>query len=183
MPTIVIAEDQLYHRPAAIRRLLRPLRAGRDVPTQFYAGPVQRGKIIGAHEGALASSSYRNWHFRTFVREFWCQYFELWYLLQGKREWYLDRAYLNVFRLRAGPRVLEEFVCVHCDPDDDGAEPLRSYKRGPHLHVIRAEAPIPKSHFPLNLGHLKEVLVNVETLSRAIEQAVRVVCEEVLRRC
>lgn len=57
------------------------------------------------------------------------------------------------------------------------------YKKGPHLHIKAAEAPLPHAHFALNLGHLDAVLESVESLSEAIEYEIIMLKEEVLDRC
>jgi hypothetical protein len=57
------------------------------------------------------------------------------------------------------------------------------YKKGPHLHIKAAEAPLPHAHFALNLGHLDAVLESVESLSEAMRYGIIMLKEEVLDRC
>jgi hypothetical protein len=171
-------------RAPEVRNLLSPLLASQSrFHCGFEARKVNGGRVLVAHDNTRIGESYRDWTFRTFAKNFWCKYFELWKQIGQTQEWYLERAYLTILRPDIPNHDFDEYLCIHCDPNDLSAEPFGSYKRGPHLHVEMAEAPIPDCHFPLNLGHLQEVLSSVNSLTEALRQAVEVLSHEFLARC
>lgn len=94
----------------------------------------------------------------------------------------MERAYFSLRRIISPLAKVEEILCIHSDPLCCDAEPVGSYKRGPHLHVSIAQAPIPDAHFPLALGHLQHVLESCDALSQAMALAIRVVRDEVVSR-
>lgn len=180
MPTIVIDLDQLNPRVTVVRSILQPLKRGRPVPCAMPPHQYQGGKFIAAHDGGKLGDHPRDWNFRTFAHNIWCQYFELWKPNDTHSQWSLDKAYLTLLAMNREQRKLEELICVHCDPDATDEEPLRTFKRGPHLHVVKS--PLAKSHFPLNLGHLDAVLFSVDSLTSALQGAIAVLAEEVVKR-
>ena len=171
-----------YGRQSQIRRLLSHLiaesHAGGPVIQQTM---VARVWVLGAHDGSPPVGSYREWRFATSHPDFRGNYYEIWTLTDTRRL-HLRAAYLTLYRVVRGPVPSEiEFLALHCDPlepDDD----VGVYKRGPHLHVSSAENPIPQAHLALNRGHLNQVLQTIGSLTSALEQAVRMLREEVLDR-
>lgn len=182
VPLLRINIDSLHSRQNPIRRMLRPLRKHSDVGCSLSKGKYAGGKIVAAHDAPAPSGDPRNWRFRTFVPGVFAQYFELWIPCSGDRGLALNRAYLHVLQLNAERRALAEVLCLHSDPTATDNEPLRAYKQGPHVHVKLAEPPLPQSHFPLNLGHLEQVLDSVASLTTAMQSAVQVITNEVLNR-
>ncbi len=181
MASIKIPEKDLRKRIREIQNLLPPLCAGRQVPCQFYKNIVSGGRVIAAHDGDPTDSDYLGWKFRSFAGPLWCQYYEIWKPKNGNL-WHLIRAYLNIYKIDPNTHSLKEIICIHCDPNDESDEPMRTFKRGPHLHVKAANEPLPKCHFPLNLDSLNRILSSRSLMTRAFEQAIKVVCKEVLER-
>jgi len=179
MCSLSVTHEELKSRPAALRGILRTLRRSRGtLGCDIIPGaPVFRATVIAAHEGALSHTDYRDLRFRTSAPDIRAQYFEIWKETGGTVPWCLHQAYLNLFRLDKAEHRLEEIISIHCDPGDE-----HEYKKGPHLHVQRAEPPLPKCHFPLNSMELDRVLASAADLTRAIENAVQNVCREVLQR-
>lgn len=184
MAIISININNLHSRQSSIRRLLRPLRRDkkRDVGCKIAGGKHFGGKIVAAHDGS-PSDDPLNWYFKTFIEGIWGQYFELWKPYNNDAKLLLERAYLHIFKIGTKRGSLKEFLFVHCDPNTKEEEPLAKYKKGPHLHVKAADEPLPKSHFALNMGNLDEVLTSLNSLTKAIEGAVRIISDEVLKRC
>ncbi len=182
VPVLRINIDRLHSRQDPIRHMLRPLRDGYDVGCSVGKGKYAGGKIVAAHDAPTPSGDPRDWRFRTFVPGISGQYFELWMPWNSDRSLVLNRAYLHILQLNREKCVLAEILCLHSDPAATDNEPLRTYKRGPHLHVKLAEPPLPQSHFPLNLGHLEQVLDSVGSLTNAMRSAVEVISNEVLKR-
>ena len=180
---IRLPEKELVRRRALIGRLLVDLRADKKhrPACDFYRGPELDRKVLAAHDGLVGGEHYRDWMFRTGAPAVWGQYFEIWSPEDvGQRSWTLQAAYLTILEIRKSGRT--EILGIHCDPADGSSEPTRSFKRGPHLHVTCAREPLPKSHFPLNYGHLSNVLQDSAALTKAIRDAVFVVRREVLER-
>lgn len=107
-------------------------------------------------------------------------YFELWRRGRGAREqfWYLDRAYLTLFA--PGSDGCNEYVCLHCDPNEPDEMQHSMYKRVPHLHINAAPAPFPHAHLALNLGFKDQVLESVSSLTDAMEYAMLMLREQIL---
>ncbi len=119
--------------------------------------------------------------FRTGARGVWAQYFEVWSPEDVRQKsWTLNAAYLTILELDRNNNT--EILGIHCDPTDRSNEPISSFKRGPHLHVKCAREPLPKSHFPLNYGHLSDVLRDCNALTKALEDAIFIIRTEVLER-
>lgn len=173
---IQITPEDLANRGEDIRRLLRPLARVHDGPAwqqRTYIGAY----VIGTHDGSPSSSDYRDWRFATFVHAYRAMYFELWRL--ELRKWYLDRAYLSLFRTEQETRLETEMISLHCDPNEPPSR-HSPYKIGPHLHIKVAEHPIPLAHIALNKCHLPEVLSSPQALSIAMSEAVLMLKEQFL---
>lgn len=177
MENIRIKVRELGSRGNNIQRSLRRISRIRGGPA-WYPRSSSRDLIIATYDGTQPTSDYRQWRFSTFVPRFKAMYFERWMRTADNEEyWYLDRAYLSIFHLfdRNDER---EFICLHSDPNADDEKKM--YKKGPHLHIIAAQDPLPHAHFALNLGHLEDVLTSIDTLSDAIDIALNMLKEEVL---
>ena len=191
MASVQINMSELNTRIRSIRELLLPLRqSGVTVACQICKHPYNGCKVIAAHDGIESHhrmkiksvENFRDWHFQTFASNVMAQYFELWKPFDGDSKLMLYRAYLNVVVVNRETRNFDKLVSVHCDPCEVGETRQVLYKQGPHLHVQKAGSPIPKCHFPLNLGNLNKVLASVDNITNALKDAVTVVCDEVLLR-
>ena len=170
-----LAEKQLVSRPVAIRRMLKPLRGSTEVACDFARTPGVGTRVIAAHDGGvLANAHYRDWRFRTRCGLIHAQYHEVWRDRGSGLEFSWERGYLHLYR-RESPAELKPIVALHCDPLDESG-----YKRGPHVHVIASEQPLPHCHFALNLGELEEVLASAPSLTAALGRAVRLLNDEVV---
>jgi hypothetical protein len=177
MPLVVSTIRDLALRGTQIQKLLRPL-------SPIYTGPawkrtaVRKSIIIAAHDGSPPASGYRDYRFPTFVPNFSAMYHEQWDEVNSQ-EVCLNRAYLNIYRTKATRLQEEEFICLHCDPNESDG-PHKFYKQGPHLHISVAGDPFHHSHIALNLSHLLEVLASVDSVFQALEIAVIMLREQVL---
>jgi len=177
MPTIEIASSDLRHRGACARQVLRHLVGRRG-------GPASDGKsragayIIGMHDGAPPSSNVGDWRFATTVHQFRANYSEVWEEV-NEGAWCLRSAYLNIYRTDPATHHESAFLSLHCDPNEADDAPHARYKRGPHLHIEAAVAPLPHAHLALCLGNLDVALSSVDSLTQAMEQAIMMLKEEV----
>lgn len=176
---IVISSRHLRSRGGQIRRLLRPLVRDPGGPAfkTVYWRPGE--VVVAAHDGSAVGKQYREWSFATFVHDVRGTYFEKWNQ-DDNDSWGLHRAYLSLLRIDRMRQSQKELLALHCDPREPDEAPHSIYKRGPHLHVQDASDPIPHAHIALNIGHLEQVLSSVDSLSTAMNLAVRMLKEEIL---
>ena len=177
MPIIQITSKELKSRGQHIRELLRPLSKQEDGPA-WQPKTTPYNYVIGTHDGSPSSSSHQDWRFATFVPDLQAGYFELWRRID--EFWYLDRAYLNIFKTDPIARTEKKFLSLHCDPNEPDDSPHAIYKRGPHLHIQAARDPFPHAHIALAGRHLDVVLDSFESLFQAMEWAVHMLKEQVL---
>ena len=177
MPFIQVTSKELGARGQYVRELLRPLTRRMDGPA-WQRKTTQYTWIIGTHDGAPPHSSPQEWRFATFVPDLRATYFELWRRVD-EESWCLHQAYLNIFRTDPAMREESKFLSLHCDPNESDDAPHATYKKGPHLHIQAADDPFPHAHIALTGKHLDMVLSSVDSLSEAIEWAVRMIKEEV----
>ncbi|MCK5023571.1 MAG: hypothetical protein KAS04_05335 [Candidatus Aenigmarchaeota archaeon] len=187
MASIEIEADKLHERAHTVQNMLTPLRPVQKsrrilVACKLCKKQYRGCKVVAAHEGIKNGESFDKWYFRTFATDIWSQYSEFWKPINGQRKYFLNRAYLNILITNRETHKFDKLVSIHCDPYDKGNEPLCTYKRGPHLHVQKAEHPIPKCHFPLNLTELNKILSSIEKITTALEDAIKIICNEVLSR-
>lgn len=180
MKSIQIESAHLSFRGKLVRKMLVPLTKRPDGPA-CQPKSIRRTYIIGAHDGSPPTSDYRDWRFATCVPNYRAMYFELWREIDNIN-WYLDRAYLSIYRI-VDPHILleSEILCLHCDPNEPDDAPHSIYKKGPHLHILEASEPIPHSHIALQQEkHIPLVLGSVESLMEAMTWAIKMIREEVL---
>jgi hypothetical protein len=174
--------DSLRGRGPQISEMLRPLVGSRRVA--FSTAPHRNEFIIAVHSGSRPDTLPREWRFTTPIRKIRGSYWERWAPSSEKRtRYYLEQAYLQLYRRDAVEDDEHELLALHCDPnepDDSGEITHAIYKRGPHIHVMTAQQPLPHSHFALNMGHLSDVLDSVENLSDAISLAITMIRDQVL---
>ncbi len=183
MPVLLDIDKLLHGRLRAVQAMLKPLaQAGRPIPCAFVpTRKAEISKIICAHGGGHVED-YTNIWFPTNARGVQAQYHEVWYPREEESEWVLERAYFSLRRTFLEITKIEEILCLHSDPLCADPEPLGSYKRGPHLHVSLAPAPIGDAHFPLNLQQLNEVLASCDNLSESLALAICVIQHEIIAK-
>ncbi len=127
--------------------------------------------------------SYRDWRFKTNCAQLSGQYFDDWYPVDDTHQWSLERAYFQLFRMKSRSDS-SEFVALHCDPDEDlvNGEPWHSYKKGPHIHVRAADAPLPRAHLALADGYLSEVLQDLDGLEISLQRGINLIRHEIIGR-
>lgn len=181
--SIEININQLHARVNLVRDLLIPLREQHlpvacDISRHQFFGC----KVIAAHDGVPINKNFREMYFKTFTTDILGQYYELWKPIDKQEKLCLNRAYLNVSIVNRNTHTYDKLVSIHCDPYEENNEVSCLYKRGPHLHVQKAEHPIPKCHFPLNFSELDNILSSVHNITEALKNAIKIVKDEVLIR-
>ena len=176
---IAAALRELKTRTRQIVKLLRPIRPGADVGCTIVPGPQQASLGLCAHEGGeyVPVRRYREMRFRTRAQGLWAQYFEIWRERPGQDRLALEQICLNVYSVRSASDVLHPLVSIHSEPTDTS-----DMKKGPHLHVVQAEDPLPHCHFPLDYGRLDGVLKSAQSLTDALRNAVTILDKEVVAR-
>lgn len=179
MNTILLGIEDISRRGNEISKILRPLcRIPYGPAYELRQGKAGR-KIIATHEGAPLRSDYTDWRFATQSPGYWASYYEMWTSIDEQYdEFCLDRAYLTIYRNQ------EEFICLHCDPneDDNDDQKMVEYKRCPHLHIKRAEEPIPKAHIAISIGNIEEVLANADNITDILKCGIQMIKIEIMDR-
>ena len=174
--TVSLDEPGLVGRRAAVLRLLKPLRGQQIVACDFDPSALGGGRVLGAHDGPSSrGGNHRSWYFQTSVKIIRAQYFEVWREVGAGPRFELSQAYLHLFRFESASEKPYEVLALHADPSDD-----HRYRKGPHIHVMRAEQPLPHCHIPLNLERLDEVTSSMTSLHKALKTAITLVADEVL---
>lgn len=179
MDKILLSPRNISHRGKTITKILKPL-------SRIPYGPAYNIKqggagiiIIGTHEGAPSHSEYTSWRFATQSPGYWASYYEMWTSINEEdSQFCLERAYLTIYRNQ------EEFLCLHCDPNEEDIDnPNKAaYKKCPHLHIKRAEEPIPKAHIAISVGNITEVLANATNLTDTLECGIQMIKDEIMDR-
>jgi hypothetical protein len=183
MPRVVLDDKAVAQRGAQIPDLLRPIRGEIGGPAwQRLSG---QGGIIYATRDATIEADYAGWRFATFLPDFYAAYHELWMPLDSKKQkqWCLNKAYLNIYRVDRLLRTQVEYICLHCDPEDaDSDDHKACYKQSPHIHVKAANDPIPKAHIALSHGFIDAVLKSHDDLFHAMYLGMELIRDEILLR-
>ncbi len=189
MNGLTLPSSYLYtDRVGRVEELLRPLCDGDTIHCTFVPGTPGNSKVISSlSRQAKTPDNYRDWRFPVRAApKVWFNYFEIWNLLNNGRDCRLYRAYLHLYLIDKSAQKLEQIVCVHSDPDEQPTDPDDDkqrrqclYKRGPHLHIMTA-GELAHCHFPLNLGHIDQVLSTIDDLTKAIADAVEIVRHEIV---
>jgi hypothetical protein len=195
MHPVKMSIEDLQSRGNDVRQMLIPIAAGKQGGPAWQPCSGSSEFVIGVHDGSPSGSDYRSWTFATVRADMRAQYFERWLKFEerGRELWYLERAYLNIFKVDLASRELIEFLCLHCDPVATADETLKEtspekytkllkqayYKKHPHLHVSTADAPFPHAHIALQVGYIDQILASVDSLSEAIRHAVQMIRDEV----
>ena len=172
---------ELVSRGEQICAMLRPLTGRARLAQAARQNP--RELLIAVHSGARPDTSPTDWRFTTITTGVRASYHERWLPSdETKKRYYLERAYLHLYRRLDGARETE-ILALHCDPNEpDDAGLLRHalYKRGPHIHVKGAPQPLPHSHIALNVGELPTVLSSAVSLSAAMASGILMIRDQVL---
>jgi hypothetical protein len=181
---IKLRTSALAKRVNLLRKVLEPLTNIKGGPAcRQSKGSNRREFIIGAYDGSQPAGGYTSWRFGTVAAKYQAMYYEIW--LQDRTQidlWSLERAYLHIYRIdpmkREDPET--EYVLLHCDPNEPSSAAHGIYKQGPHLHVQAAPDPLRHAHVALNLGHLRDILTDAQSFTKAFKLSVTMLREEVL---
>lgn len=181
LPLIQLDRDTLASRGREIRRMLRPLALVPGGPAWAPRSLQAGGLELGVHDDARPNGPVTDWRFSTKSSRIRANYHERWGPVSGEsRMLHLERAYLTIYQ-SASPAQEIELLALHCEPnepDSDGA----IYKRGPHIHIVAAQDPIPRAHIALTRGHIDEVLAATSNLTEALGWSIVMIQDEVLAR-
>jgi len=181
--SIEINVNQLHNRVNFVRGLLVPLRKdGLPVGCEICRYQHSGCKVIAAHDGVAGTKSFAEMYFKTFTIDILGQYYEFWKPKDKEGKLCLNRAYFNMYIVNRRTHGHDKLVSIHCDPYEENNEGSSLYKRGPHLHVQKAEHPLPKCHFALNFSELDNILSSIDAMTEALKNAITIVQDEVLIR-
>jgi hypothetical protein len=182
---ILITPTEYWNRIEIIKKLLEPLAVDRSL---FVSG--ESGYVLAARDrSSKPGARYDEMRFRTKANNLIAMYHERWLQgFKGREEFfYLDRAYLHFYLIESSSVDEKEFVLLHCDPNEPDNAAHAKYKQSLHLHIECSDSSCyphchvwPHAHIALNTGYLDHVLKDVKSLTKAIEEAVCMLREEVL---
>ena len=181
MPRIIRSDHEIYTRNSEISEMLRPLFAlkGKSGPACKHIPGGNNKLIFAAHQGN-PSEDFQKWRFNLYRSGYRAGYYEIWQPINPQKldSYFLIKAYLTIFKFS------DEFLCLHCDPEEPQIEGNNShiYKQLPHLHIIKSDNPLPKSHIAIGCGFIGEILSSDKELFNAISTAIGLVCDEILDR-
>jgi hypothetical protein len=172
--------------------MLRPLRRPKKFKVCEYLEDRNIGYIFSSLDEKDYTRRYSERRLKTdLIPEIWFQYFEIWKPIDKGTHVILSQCCLHLFLTDVATKTLKPLVFLHCDPtfgsdfsDEErkNEQKMRQcrHKQGPHIHIELAPYPIPRCHFPLNLGHLDGVLASVADLTMAMSAAAEILHYEVL---
>ena len=177
---VCLSKAELHDRGPLIWGLVKTLvRKPTDV---FPIAKTQTEKLVWAVQKSYSNpqGSYKDWRFPTNVDGILANYFEEWTRdYEGGQEfWYLELAYLHLYRTDAVNKTAPEYILLHCEPNWNEEHAI--YKQSPHIHIEDAPHPWPKAHIALNVGYLGQVLRDASSLTKALEVAVIMLKNQVL---
>ena len=161
---------------------------------QAKSRPIQDHlKAIGVNQGKT-SGYYRDWRVATNKTDIKVSYYEIWNYknrkcledIFGKRDprskegglYFLIKAYLHLYRVSSPGREEDNFIFLHCDPQESGDSTSNKYKIIPHLHIGGTSDPWKNAHIALCHGWQNEVLKSINDLDQAISNAIELIAEE-----
>ncbi|MBD1869440.1 hypothetical protein H6F95_19465 [Cyanobacteria bacterium FACHB-471] len=182
---IVVSPEIFWSRIEVIKKLIEPLAFDK---TLFVGG--EPGFVLAARDrSSKPGARYDDMRFRTKVKNLLAMYYEKWSQdFRGTEEFlYLDKAYLHFYIIEPRSAEEKEFLLLHCDPNEPKDAAHAKYKQSLHLHIECSESSCyphcyiwPHAHIALNTGYLDHVLKDVDSLTKAIEEAVCMLKDEVL---
>ena len=174
-----VAVQDLVGRGDEICSLVRPLVGKGRVA--FRRRASRQAIMFGTFSGPLDDRPIDELRFSTFVHLIRAAYRERWIPADEKaKRYYLEHAYLHLYQQLPYGEGEQQFLALHCDPNEPDDKPHAMYKQGPHVHIVSAPQPMPHSHFALNLGNLPTVLASVPNLHSAFATAVIMLQQQVL---
>jgi len=186
---ILVSIQELKKRQDKLKKFLSPLTTKNKV---LFVIPVSKSTeyIASVRDSYQASTNdHTRIRFKTFVPGLLATYYERWYkTYQGKNElYYLERAYLHFYLIDQYSKDEKEFCLLHCDPNEADDARHAKYKQSLHLHIECSDSSCwphcdiwPHAHIALNTGYLDYVLKDINSLTKAMEEAVLMLKEEVL---
>ena len=185
---ILVSPEVFWGRIEVIKKFLEPLVI--DKKNLFVIGEPGSGYILVAKDrSSNPNARFDEMRFRTRVNNLIAMYYERWLpVFHGKEEFfYLERAYLHFYMIEESLADEKEFLLLHCDPNEDDNANHAKYKQNLHLHIECSDSSCyphcriwPKAHIALNPGYLNHVLEDINSLTKAIEEAIIMLKEQVL---
>lgn len=169
------------YRGLTIQKLLRPIAKVDTGPAWRFAPSIGHVKVLGTHDGSIHSDNFSEWRFASIVPRIFIMYYELW-KLAADNQCFIERAYLQIYKVNKLNGSENEIVCLHCDPNEPKNSKLYIYKCIPHIHMRTAEHPLNHSHIPLALGQDKFALKSVDTFDNFLSLSIQFIHDEILGR-
>lgn len=178
---VCVTSTELHHRGRHIIDLVKILL---KKPTDVY--PIARNinpeRIAWTVQksGTNPQGSHKDLRFPTNVDGITANYFEQWVRFYKEEEefWYLELAYLHLYKTDRLNKTAPEYLLLHCDPNERREH--AKYKQSPHLHIEVAPPPWPKAHIALNVGYLEPLLQDASSLTANLFLAIEMLKDQIL---
>jgi hypothetical protein len=186
---ILISFEELRSRHKVVKPLLKPLALNYQTLAVSPVGRSSTEHVVAAKDNSSRTDArYDEMRFRT-IGGLRAMYHERWYKTSQdhKELFYLDRSYLHFYMIESTEAEEREFALLHCDPNEPDDAAHAKYKQSLHLHIECSDTSCyphchvwPRAHIALNSGYLDHVLKDVKSLTKAIEETIFMLKEEVL---
>jgi hypothetical protein len=177
MTGIVISLRKLKLRRQVLQRIFENIARTTNVTVFFRSSATTT--VIGLGPDTFGDQ-LRRARLPSRVQNIFLNYFEVWTIQKGGREFQLEKAYMHLDKPFPDGSGDEEVLALHCDPVTPQYDPAFVYKRGPHLHVSSNKTDISKAHIALCHGKLESACSDYEAFSTAITAIVQMINAELL---
>ena len=167
--------------------------ARKDQLRNIFASIASRGKNIQIHDrsssgdliysiadGFETGIDYSEWRFQTICENIKASYYEVW-TNHGKGNYFLVRSYFHLYLLSTEDMKMSEYILLHCDASEPDSGKHAMYKQSPHIHIEVAPNPLPKAHFALYNGRIKEILKGINSFNQALKESIDMLNDQVLK--
>lgn len=178
MYKILVDQKSLYKRGNSLNSLLRPIRSNNSP----FAWKIVTGvnQIVIATREKNVTSDFRDWRINTFHSNLKANYFEVW-RSEKNNLWCMEKCYLNFFYLNRSTQNESEYICIHADPLEINYTHL-IYKQSIHIHISKAEDPIPHGHLAIGHQFLSSIYASEQTFFSHFKEYLQLIVHEILSK-
>jgi hypothetical protein len=136
--------------------------------------------IFGISDGYETGVNFTEWRFKTLCENIKGNYHEIW-INHGNGNYFLYRSYFHLYKVSESDKTEAEYILLHCDASEPDDTPHSIYKQSPHIHIEVAENPVPKMHFALYNGRVKETLKGIDSFNQALKESIEMINDQVMK--
>jgi hypothetical protein len=179
MSGIIIPLRTLERRRQVLQRLFQEISNRSNVKTFFKSGSTA---VVLGLGGDDFGEQLRGARQASRVSNVFLNYFEVWTVQSGGREFLLDKAYLHLDVPFPDGTGDEEVLALHCDSLTPQYDPAYRYKRCLHLHVSSKKRDFSKAHISLCHGNWEQTCSDYQSFCAAMVTIIGMINAELLPR-